>query len=159
MLVAKGYDDLVSNSRPVDPDVADPVKALGRPVHSAVYAPFSFRQMFEFVVFLPLNLIPVAGVPVFLFLTGYRAGPLHHWRLFKLRGYDSKERKAFIKSHQLKYTWFGTVGLVLQLVPVLQMFFLLTTAAGSALWAAKLEEERRLRLDDGQPPEYTDDPV
>lgn len=33
---------------------------------------------------------------------------------------------------------------MLQLVPVLSMFFLLTTAAGSALWAVKLEEQKRL---------------
>lgn len=47
---------------------------------------------------------------------------------------------------------FGTVALVLQLIPVLSMFFLLTTAAGAALWAADLakqeEEERAVR---GQP--------
>ena len=29
---------------------------------------------------------------------------------------------------------------MLQLVPVLSIFFLLTTAAGSALWAARLED-------------------
>lgn len=156
--MAKGCDDLVSASRPVDSEEADPVKALGKPVHSAVYAPFSLRQIVEIVIFLPLNFIPVVGIPVFLILTGYRAGPFNHWRLFKLRGYDKEERKAFIKKRQLKYTWFGTVALVLQLIPVLQMFFLLTNAAGSALWAAKLEDERRLRLDAG-PSEFEDDPV
>ena len=64
---------------------------------------------------------------------------------------------------------FGTVALVLQLVPVLSMFFLLTTAAGSALWAVKLEEQKRLveeapvppagATDEEAPPAYTDDPI
>lgn len=156
--MAKGYDELVSASRPVDGEEANPVRALGRPVQSAIYAPFSFRQIFEFIIFLPFNFIPVVGIPIFLLLTGYRAGPFNHWRLFKLRGYDKKQRKAFVKSRKLQYTWFGTVALVLQLVPVLQMFFLLTNAAGSALWAAKLEEEHRLHLD-GSPPDYEDDPI
>lgn len=46
---------------------------------SSVYGPFSFRQIAEFVILLPLNFVPYFGVPLFLFLTGYRAGPLQHW--------------------------------------------------------------------------------
>jgi hypothetical protein len=63
---------------------------------------------------------------------------------------------------------FGTIALLLQLVPVLSMFFLLTSAAGSALWVADLEEARQQQLlaaesvvggaqvDDEFPVEYTD---
>lgn len=121
----------------------DPVKRLGKPERPAIYSPFSLRQIVEFVLLLPLNLIPVAGTPIFLVLTGYRAGPFHHWRYFNLLGFSKKERKAYIKRKQLKYTWFGTSALLLQLVPVLSMLFLLTTATGSALWVVKLEEIRR----------------
>ena len=42
---------------------------------------------------------------------------------------------------------FGTVHLALQLVPGLSMLFLLTTAAGSAMWAAKLEKKRRVEVE------------
>lgn len=120
----------------------DPVKMLGKPQRPAIYSPFSLRQIVEFVLLLPLNLIPVAGTPIFLVLTGYRAGPFHHWRYFNLLGFSKKERKAYIKRKQLKYTWFGTSALLLQLVPVLSMLFLLTTATGSALWVVKLEQTR-----------------
>ncbi len=66
---------------------------------------------------------------------------------------------------------FGTVALLLQLVPVLSMFFLLTTAAGSALWVVKLEEQKRLIAEapvstqvqgtdeEAVPPAYTDNPI
>lgn len=59
---------------------------------------------------------------------------------------------------------FGTIALVLQLVPVASMFFLLTTACGSALWVIKLEEQKRLIseapvVDEEAPPVYTDDPI
>jgi hypothetical protein len=64
---------------------------------------------------------------------------------------------------------FGTTALLLQLIPVAQMFFLLTTATGSALWAAKLEQQRNLLEGqgtghvpshaDGEPRSYTDNPA
>jgi hypothetical protein len=51
------------------------------------------------------------------------------------------------------------VYLFLQLAPPFSMFFLLTAAVSSALWAADLESMRREQ--DGQiaqVPDYTDDP-
>ncbi|KAL9091448.1 MAG: hypothetical protein Q9165_004834 [Trypethelium subeluteriae] len=162
VLVEKQHEDLVRTSRPVlAVDVeADPLKRLDRPIKSAVYAPFSFRQTIEFIAFLPLNLIPWVGVPLFLFLTGRRAGPLLQWRYFQLREFDKKERNAFIKRNRASYTVFGMVALVLQLIPVLSMLFLLTTAAGSALWASQFEEEEKRTSDTRHnEPQYADDPV
>jgi len=144
VLIEQGMLSLVSGHRPINNEGENPVKKLGKRPRSAIYAPFSFRQILEFIVCLPFNLIPVVGTPVFLILTGYRGGPFHHWRYFKLLGYSRKERKAAIQSRRWKYTWFGIIALLLQLVPVIQMFFLLTTAAGAALWAVKLEQKRRL---------------
>ncbi|CAD6590894.1 MAG: hypothetical protein ASARMPREDX12_004777 [Alectoria sarmentosa] len=161
VLINEGYTDLITTSRMLVSDGRDPVKQLGRPTMSAIYSPFSFRQIAEFIIFLPLNLIPVAGTPMFLVLTGYRAGPLQHWRYFKLLNFTKKERNAFIKKRQLRYTWFGTVALLLQLVPVLSMLFLLTTAAGSALWVAQLDGKRRAleaRIEDESSERYADDP-
>jgi hypothetical protein len=82
---------------------------LGKPTSTAVYSPFSFRQIAEFILFLPLNLIPVVGTPFFLVLTGARAGPFHHWRYFKLLGLTKKERKEAIRKRGWKYTWFVTL--------------------------------------------------
>lgn len=162
VLINEGYTDLIATSRLIDEDGRDPVKQLGKLTTSAVYSPFSLRQTLEFIFFLPLNLIPVAGTPMFLILTGYRAGPFHHWRYFKLREFTKKEKKAFIKRRQLRYTWFGTIALLLQLIPVLSMLFLLTTAAGSALWVVKLEERRKREeaIESNQAGErYVDNPV
>jgi uncharacterized protein involved in cysteine biosynthesis len=160
VLVYKGYDDLVQPFRPVSEDsLNNPVERLGKPIRSSVYGPFSFRQIAEFVILLPLNFVPYVGVPIFLLLTGYRAGPLQHWRYFNLREFDRKQRNAFAKRKRWEYTWYGAMYLLLQLVPVLSMVFLLTAAVSSALWAADLETERRqheARL--VQAPEYTDNP-
>ena len=161
VLVNEGFEDLVGQARILDREAENAVKRLGKPTKSAVYSPFSFRQIVEFIVFLPINLIPVAGVPFFLILTGYRAGPFHHWRYFKLLDFSKKERQQFVKKRQSRYTGFGMAALVLQLVPVLSMFFLLTTAAGSALWVVKLEDARRAAQVEPAPQQepYQDDPV
>ncbi|KAF1816272.1 hypothetical protein P152DRAFT_409032 [Eremomyces bilateralis CBS 781.70] len=159
ILVYKGLEDLVSTTRPILVDESDPRKRLGKPFRSSNYAPFSFRQIIEFMFLLPLNLIPIVGIPLFLLGTGWRAGPLQHWRYFRLSGFDRKARNAFIKRHRWQYTWFGTVYLTLQLVPALSMLFLLTTAAGSALWAASLEDRKReVENRSQEPPDYVDAP-
>ncbi|KAK5029242.1 hypothetical protein LTR13_008779 [Exophiala sideris] len=145
VLIDQGFADLVKESRPLDQNARNSVQMLGKPTTSSVYSPFSFRQILELVILLPVNLIPIVGVPIFLILTGYRAGPFHHWRYFKLLGLSKKERKEYVRNRQLKYTWFGTVALSLQLVPILSMLFLLTSAAGSALWAVQMEKARRSR--------------
>jgi hypothetical protein len=52
---------------------------------------------------------------------------------------------------------------MLQLIPPLSMAFLLTSAAGSALWAVRLEEEAQAAEDQSRdlepPPPYVDDPI
>ena len=104
VLVNEGHESLVTTSRVLYPQGDDVVQRLGKPTKSAVYAPFSLRQIIEFVVLLPLNFIPVAGVPMFLLLAGYRAGPFHHWRYFQLQDLSKKQRKERIRQRQLQYT-------------------------------------------------------
>lgn len=165
VMVSEGFEHLVKNRRPVadDIDESDPVKRLGPREKGAIFAPFSIRQIIEFVILLPLNFVPFAGVPLFLLLTGYRAGPLLARRYHTLKGFNKKERQQFIsgKGRKWEYTWFGTVYLILQLVPVLSMVFLLTSAAGSALWSVRIEQENvdveRQPDEEGDlPPAYED---
>lgn len=106
VLVHKGYEDLVRKYRSVSEDsLNNPVLRLGKPTRSSIYGPFSFRQIAEFVILLPLNFVPYVGVPLFLLLTGYRAGPLQHWRYFNLRDFDRKQRNASVKRRRWQYTW------------------------------------------------------
>lgn len=160
VLIYKGYDDLVREHRLVsDETLNDPVRRLGKPTRSSVYTPFSFRQIAEFIVLLPLNFIPWIGVPLFLLLTGYRAGPFQHWRYFQLLGFDHKQRQAFVAKRRWQYTWYGTIYLLLQYVPPVSMFFLLTAPVSSALWAADIERVKREQEGRmAQVAEYADDP-
>ncbi|QIW96540.1 hypothetical protein AMS68_002058 [Peltaster fructicola] len=164
VMVAEGYEHLVKSRRLVSEDIdeSDPIKRLGPREKGATFAPFSFRQIVEIVLFLPLTFIPFVGVPLFIVLTGYRAGPLLNWRYFQLLDFSKKQRTQYIKTKRRKfeYMWFGTVHITLQLIPVLSLFFLLTTAAGSALWSVRVEQEKTQLVEDGQddlrPVDYTD---
>jgi hypothetical protein len=54
---------------------------------------------------------------------------------------------------------YGTLYLFLQLVPPFSMFFLMTAAVSSALWAADMEKVQREReAQEAQGPHYADDP-
>ena len=165
MLIHEGLEDLVAGKRVVLPPAAaedeNPVRRLGkhRVERGVVFAPFSFRQIVEFVVLLPLNLIPWVGVPAFVLLTGCRAGPLLHHRYYFLLGVGREEKRVLVRTRRLRYTWFGSVYLVLQLVPGLSMLFLLTSATGAALWVRDLEQGSVV-VTDGEAvgSEYRDDP-
>lgn len=109
VLIHQGLEHLVAITRPVASDESIlPVQRLGTPHHASVYSPFSLRQIIEFIIFLPLTFVPWIGAPLFLWLTGYRAGPLHHWRLFKLKEFTKSERSQFVKQRRLGYTTYVT---------------------------------------------------
>ena len=165
VLISEGYEHLVKKRRPVADDIneSDPVKRMGPREKGAIFAPFSFRQILEFIILLPLNFVPFVGVPLFLLLTGYRAGPLLNWRYYALKELTKKERNAFIKTKKRRweYTWFGTIYMILQLIPVLSIFFLLTSAAGSALWTVHIERESNSLeqpADEGVVPDHAGQP-
>ncbi|KAL2268022.1 hypothetical protein VTJ83DRAFT_2868 [Remersonia thermophila] len=169
-LINHDYTDLVAPQRILFVDAPNSVRMLGKPTQRAEYQPWSFKQIVELIVFLPLNLVPYVGTPIFIMITGSRLGKLSHHRWFKLRGLNKKEIKNELRLRRWEYLWFGTVAMILELIPVLSLFFLLTTTAGAAMWVAKMEERARTRA--GQPianphdahaedegPVYHDDPV
>ncbi|KAM7202979.1 hypothetical protein V8F20_004226 [Naviculisporaceae sp. PSN 640] len=140
-LIDNGYLELVVDQRVIFLDAPNSVKMLGKPTVRAEYQPWSLVQILELIFFLPLNLIPYVGCPAFIMITGTRLGKLSHHRWFVLKGLNKRERKSEIQLRSWEYIWFGTVAMVLNLIPILSFFFLLTSAAGAALWVAKIEDE------------------
>lgn len=138
---------------------------LGKPTTSAIYTPWSVIQILELIVFLPLNLIPWFGTPAFIIITGTRLGKLSHYRWFQLRGFSKEEKKAEASKLAWDDIWFGTISMILELIPILSFFFLLTSTTGAAIWTARMEKERRPQLQtehgpsdehDDPPPAYSD---
>ncbi|PHH76456.1 hypothetical protein CDD82_3981 [Ophiocordyceps australis] len=151
-LIKLGFKHLIEPHRLLFDDASNAVKMLGKPTSPAAYQPWSMIQIIELVVFLPLNLIPVVGTPAFIIITGTRMGKLSQYRWYELRGLSKSERKREIRSRTWEYIWFGTVAMTLELVPILSFFFLLTTTAGSAMWAAEIERKSRLMCDATEAP-------
>ncbi|KAH9997456.1 hypothetical protein F4779DRAFT_606439 [Xylariaceae sp. FL0662B] len=171
-LIMEGLDDLVAPHRILFLDAPNCVKKLGKPTSPAAYQPWSLIQIVELIVFLPLNLIPYVGTPAFIIITGARLGTFAHYRWFDLRGLTKKERKQEIRSRMWEYTWFGTIAMLLELVPILSFFFLLTSTSGAALWTIKMARQMRrsqvpaIVPGDAQehepnepPPPYEDNPI
>ncbi|KAG6067769.1 hypothetical protein E4U32_002938 [Claviceps aff. humidiphila group G2b] len=166
-LIRLGLKNLIEPHRILFNDAPTAVSMLGKPTSSAVYTPWSMTQMVELVVFLPLNLIPYVGTPAFIVITGTRLGKLAHYRWYQLRGLSKDEAKRETRLLTWDYIWFGTVAMVLELIPILSFFFLLTTTTGSAIWVAKIEDERNRRATgsvvadedvmEQPPPPYSDD--
>ncbi|KAI0505379.1 hypothetical protein F5B22DRAFT_651761 [Xylaria bambusicola] len=168
-LINEDLENLVAPHRILFPDAPNSVKKLGKPTSAAVYQPWSLIQIVELIICLPLNLIPYVGTPAFIIITGARLGTFAHYRWFELRGLNKKECKLALRNRSWDYTWFGTVAMILGLIPVLSFFFLLTSTAGSALWAARLEHQMRVSQQvpgevsahdpDEPPPPYVDNPI
>ncbi|KAI5859927.1 hypothetical protein GGS23DRAFT_254595 [Durotheca rogersii] len=142
-LLDNGLESLVAPHRILFLQAPTSVKKLGKPTTPAVYQPWSLIQIVELVVFLPLNLVPYVGMPAFVIITGARLGTFSQYRWFALRGMTKKEQKREVRSRMWEYTWFGTVAMLLQLIPVLSFFFLLTSTTGAALWTAKLQQQQQ----------------
>lgn len=170
-MINHGFVDLIAPHRVLFVEAPNAVRMLGKPTSRAEYQPWSLIQIIELIVFLPLNLVPYIGTPAFIMITGSRLGKLSHHRWYKLRGLSKRDAKRELKARRWEYLWFGTVAMILELVPILSFFFLLTSTAGAALWVAKMEERARIRV--GRPitdeervaqheeagPVYYDDPV
>ncbi|KAH8116330.1 hypothetical protein DFH11DRAFT_1852999 [Phellopilus nigrolimitatus] len=140
-LVCEGQDALVSKGRELKPgSKSEGAKKLGK-ILTRPLQKFSFASIVEYIVLLPLNLIPVVGTAAFLIMQGRKMGPRFHARYFQLKGFDSVHKDAFVKANSGGYIAFGTISMVLNLVPLVSIFFTLTSTVGAALWAAEIEKK------------------
>jgi hypothetical protein len=140
-LISRGATDVLSEGREIHDAGGDPVARLGRLVKTP-FAGFSPKAILRYLLYMPLNAIPVVGTVIFLFLQGRKAGPAAHARYFQLKGFNPKQRDEFVDRRQAAYTSFGVPAVVLELIPFVGIFFAFTNTCGAALWAANLENER-----------------
>lgn len=89
------------------------------------------------IVSLPLNFVPVAGTVVYFMING----TLYAWKLhqpyFELIGAESVgEQWKIVRAQCRDYLTFGCMAMVLNLIPVISPFFILSNAAAAAMWAA-----------------------
>lgn len=93
-----------------------------------------------------INLIPVIGPLIVFFFKASSKGLQAHNRYFKLKGYTRKEIRANHKQNKAVYTAFGVTALLLEMIPVINIFFMFTNTIGAALWVVDLEKANSIPL-------------
>ena len=97
---------------------------------------------FAYVATLPLNFIPGIGTAFFLYLNAETLAVKLHARYFEVKGWNTDPQKIrrFVQENESAYRAFGIVGMLLNLVPIINVVFALTNTAGAALWACEIEK-------------------
>lgn len=136
-LLAKNQTQIVSNGREVK-SRGDAIQKLGKVLKSP-FSRFSPKELIRYVMYLPLNFIPIVGTVIFILLRGRARGSSVHDRYFQLKGWSASRKSEWIGKHKGPYTGFGTVATLLEMIPVASILFSFTNTVGAALWAADIE--------------------
>lgn len=137
-LLSKQCTNLVEDGRQVSSG-SDNIARLGKLVKKP-FAKFTPNALIRYLLYLPLNFIPVVGTFIFIILQGKRNGPAAHQRYFQLKEWNKGQRETHIEQNRGGYTAFGVVAFLLEMVPFANLVFAFTNTVGAALWAADMEK-------------------
>ncbi|RMZ79625.1 hypothetical protein DV737_g3326, partial [Chaetothyriales sp. CBS 132003] len=137
-LLSKGYTSLVEDGRQVKAG-GDNIARLGKLVKKP-FAKLAPSAIIRYLLYWPLNFIPVVGTFIFILAQGRRNGPAAHARYFQLKGWSKTQREMHIEKNRGAYTAFGVVSFLLEMIPFAGLVFAFTNTVGAALWAADLEK-------------------
>ncbi|KAF2241727.1 hypothetical protein BU26DRAFT_524891 [Trematosphaeria pertusa] len=138
-LLSRNLNSLVSTERQVKSG-NDPIGNLGK-LMKKPFERFTPKAIIRYFLYLPLNMIPVVGTVLFVLLQGRKFGPTAHARYFQLKQMSKRDRDEFVGKRKAAYASFGVPAVLLELVPILGIFFAFTNTVGAALWAADMEQK------------------
>lgn len=101
-LVARDCTTLVSDGRQLRSG-GDPIARLGKLIKKP-FAKFAPKALIRYVMYLPLNFIPVVGTVIFVVLQGKKAGPDRHARYFQLKEWSRTQSDEYVEKHRGAYT-------------------------------------------------------
>lgn len=137
-LLARNESGVVAEGRELKRS-GDPISKLGKLIKSP-FEKYSPKSLIRYVMYLPLNFIPVVGTVLFVLLQGKSRGPSSQARYFQLKKWSKSQQQEWVSQHAGAYTSFGTVATLLEMVPVASILFSFTSTVGAALWAADIEK-------------------
>lgn len=139
VMVARNQTEILAEGRQLKSgNFNDPIAKLGKMIKSP-FEKFTPKALIRYVMYLPLNLIPVVGTVVFVLLQGKSRGNVVHTRYFQLKKWSNSQRNEWLQENTAPYTAFGTVATLLELIPFASILFSFTNTVGAALWAADIE--------------------
>ena len=101
-LLSRECTNLVSDGRQIKAG-GDPIARLGKLIMSP-FQKFTPNAIIRYLMYLPLNFIPVVGTIIFIILQGKRKGPDSHYRYFQLKKWSKSQREAHIEENRGGYT-------------------------------------------------------
>lgn len=139
VLLSQGLPSLVQNGRELRVAASGTgTDRLGKLLRKP-FSRFTPRALVRYMIYLPLNFVPVVGTVLFLLIQGRQQGPAYHARYFQLKRFSAAQRDAFVQRNMPCYLAFGAAAVVLQLVPGASILFLYSNTVAAALWASELE--------------------
>lgn len=102
VLLSKNTSNLVSEGRQIKGG-SDFMGRLGK-LTKRPFQKFTPKALVRYLMYLPLNFIPVIGTVMFVALQGKRAGPAAHTRYFQLKEWNSSQRQRHIEEYRAAYT-------------------------------------------------------
>jgi hypothetical protein len=104
VMVAKGQTKVVEGSREIKAGkFGDPMRKLGKVV-KGVGEKYSVKGLVRYLMYLPLNFIPVVGTVVFVALQGKSRGDGVHARYFQMKGWSNTQKEEWLRQHTGAYT-------------------------------------------------------
>jgi hypothetical protein len=101
-LLSKDCTNLVEEGRQIQAG-GDSIARLGKLVKKP-FAKFTPNAIIRYLLYLPLNFIPVVGTVLFIVLQGKRSGPAAHARYFQLKEWSKRQREIHIEQNRGGYT-------------------------------------------------------
>jgi len=101
-LLSRECTNLLSEGRQIKAE-GDAIARLGK----ALKKPFrklSPDELIRYLLYLPINFIPIVGTVVFVLLQGKRNGPNAHARYFQLKQWSKSQREKHIEENKGGYT-------------------------------------------------------
>ncbi|KAG5921244.1 hypothetical protein E4U42_005929 [Claviceps africana] len=148
-LVSRDAIQIVRGGREIKSG-SDPISRLGKTLKNP-FSKFSPTALLRYVMYLPLNFIPVVGTVAFLYLQARNRGEMVHGRYFQLKEWSTSQKREWLDKHTGAYTAFGMIATLLEMIPLANIFFTYTNTVGAALWAADIEELNTNMTDETAP--------
>ena len=101
-LLSRDCTNLVAEGRQIQAG-GDSIAKLGK-ILKKPFAKFTPNALIRYVLYLPLNFIPIVGTVMFILLQGQRNGPAAHARYFQLKQWSKSQQEAWIEQHRGGYT-------------------------------------------------------
>ncbi|KAL0937993.1 uncharacterized protein CTRU02_207724 [Colletotrichum truncatum] len=148
-LLSRGEDGIVKEGRQVGPG-SDPMQKLGKILKNP-FERFSPKALIRYLVYLPLNFIPIVGTGIFILLQGRLTRTSCTDWYFQLKNWSASRRADWLKKNTGPYTAFGLVATALEMIPLVNILFTFTNTVGAALWAADIEAKDTTMTDGTAP--------